>query len=331
MLAAVLALASSLSWGLSDFLGGLQSRRHSLLSVLVLSQGFALVVLGAAIGAGAPIGHDAAATAWAVGSGMLGLLRLTAFYRALAIGTMSIVAPLSATGAVIPVLVGLASGERPRTLQVFGMALAMVGVLLAGREATGPAAQARRTGRTAVLLALLAAVGFGSFFAGMDRAEESGDVAWVLLAARTPEVLLLLAACAVRRPGLPLAPAAVGAIAAIGFFDLLANLLFVLATGRGLLECGGRPRRPVSGRDRAARARGAARAAHPHPGRGRAGDARRHRCARGRGVIGSRVAPVEIQQPRARCPYSCDLATAASAGRIDRTRCSFRVAASVPS
>jgi drug/metabolite transporter (DMT)-like permease len=236
MLAAVLALASSLSWGLSDFLGGFQSRRHSLLSVLVLSQGFALVVLGAAIAAGAPIGHDAAATAWAVGSGMLGLLGLTAFYRALAIGTMSIVAPLSATGAVIPVLVGLASGERPRTLQVFGMALAMIGVVLAGREATGPAAQARRTGRTAVLLALLAAVGFGSFFAGMDRAEESGDVAWVLLAARTPEVLLLLAACAVRRPGLPLAPDAVGAIAAIGFFDLLANLLFVLATGRGLLS-----------------------------------------------------------------------------------------------
>src|SRR5215207_2708594 len=115
MLAAVLALASSLSWGLSDFLGGFQSRRHPLLSVLVLSQGLALVVLAVAIAAGAPTGHDAAATAWAVGSGMLGLLGLTAFYRALAIGTMSIVAPLSATGAVIPVLVGLASGERPRT------------------------------------------------------------------------------------------------------------------------------------------------------------------------------------------------------------------------
>ena len=236
MLAAVLALASSLSWGLSDFLGGLQSRRHSLLAVLVLSQGFALVVLAAAIAAGAPTEHDAAATAWAVGSGMLGLLGLTAFYRALAIGTMSIVAPLSATGAVIPVLVGLASGERPRTLQLVGMALAMVGVVLAGREAAEPDAQARRTGRSAVLLALLAAVGFGSFFAGMDRAEESGDGAWVLLAARTPEVLLLLAACAVRRPGLPSVPAAFAAIAAIGVFDLLANLLFVLATGRGLLS-----------------------------------------------------------------------------------------------
>jgi drug/metabolite transporter (DMT)-like permease len=164
------------------------------------------------------------------------LVALTAFYRALAIGTMSIVAPLSATGAVIPVLVGLASGERPRTLQLVGMGLAMIGVVLAARGAAEPDAQARRTGRTALLLALVAAVGFGSWFAGMDRAEESGDVAWVLLAARTPEVILLLAACAVRRPRLPSTPGAFGAIAAIGFFDLFAGLLFVLATGRGLLS-----------------------------------------------------------------------------------------------
>jgi uncharacterized membrane protein len=236
MLAAVLALASSLSWGFSDFLGGLQSRRHSLLAVLVLSQGVALVVLVAAIAAGAPTGHDTAATAWAAASGMLGVAGLTAFYRALAIGTMSIVAPVSATGAVIPVLVGLASGEQPRTVQLVGMALAMVGVVLAGREAAEADAEERRTSRIAVLLALVAAVGFGSFFAGMDRAEESADVAWVLLAARIPEVLLLLAACAVFRPALPSAPAAFGTIAAIGLFDLLANLFFVLATGRGLLS-----------------------------------------------------------------------------------------------
>jgi len=236
MLAAALALASSLSWGLSDFLGGLQSRRHPLLAVLVLSQGFALVVLAAAVMAGAPTEHDAAATAWAAGSGVLGVAGLTAFYRALAIGTMSIVAPLSATGAVIPVLVGLASGERPRAVQVVGIALAMVGVVLAGREAAEPDAQARRTARIAVLLALLAAVGFGSFFVGIERAQRSGDVAWVLLAARAPEVLLLVAACVIRRPRLRSTAGAFGAIAAIGVFDLLANLLFVLASARGLLS-----------------------------------------------------------------------------------------------
>jgi drug/metabolite transporter (DMT)-like permease len=236
MLAAVLALASSLSWGLSDFLGGVQSRRHSLLAVLVLSQGFALLLLAVAILAGAAIEHDAAATAWAAGSGILGIGALTAFYRALAIGTMSIVAPLSATGAAIPVLVGLASGEHPHAVQLAGMALAMVGVVLAGREADEPDTRARRTGRIAVLLALVAAVGFGSFFVGMERAQRSGDVAWVLVAARTPEVLLLLAVCLFRRPSRLPTAAVVGTMAAIGFFDLLANLLFVLASGRGLLS-----------------------------------------------------------------------------------------------
>jgi drug/metabolite transporter (DMT)-like permease len=236
MLAALLALASSLSWGFSDFLGGVQSRRHPLLAVLLLSQGVALVVLAGAVVAGASTGHDAAATAWAAAAGISGLLGLTAFYRALAIGTMSIVAPLSATGAAIPVLVGVASGERPRAVQVVGMALAMVGVVLAAREAADSDAAARRTSQIAVILALLAAVGFGSFFAMIDRAEESGDVAWILLAARAPSVLLLLAACALTRPRLPSRPAAIGAIAAIGLFDLLANLFFVLATGRGLLS-----------------------------------------------------------------------------------------------
>jgi drug/metabolite transporter (DMT)-like permease len=236
LLAAVLALLSSLSWGLSDFLGGFQSRRHALLAVLVLSQGLALVILVVAVLAGAPTEHDAAATAWAAGVGGLGLLGLVAFYRALSIGTMSVVAPISATGVAIPVFVGLLSGDRPGPLQVAGIVLACGGVILAAREPPSEDAAERRSGRTAIGLALLAAIGFGTFFAGIDRAEETGDVAWVLLSARTADVLLLLIACAVVRPKLPNAPATLGVIAAVGVFDLLANLLFVLAAGRGLLS-----------------------------------------------------------------------------------------------
>jgi drug/metabolite transporter (DMT)-like permease len=236
LLAALLALLSSLSWGLSDFLGGFQSRRVPLLAVLVLSQSVALAILLVAVLAGAPTEHDLAATLWAAGVGGLGLLGLLAFYRALAIGTMSVVAPISATGVAIPVLVGLASGERPGALQVAGIVLACGGVVLAAREAPTIDAAARRAGRTAIGLALVAAIGFGSFFAGIDRAEQTGDVAWVLLAARTADVALLLAACAVLRPALPRAPATLGALAAVGVFDLLANLFFVLAAGRGLLS-----------------------------------------------------------------------------------------------
>jgi uncharacterized membrane protein len=236
MLAAVLALASSLCWGLSDFLGGLQSRRNHVLAVMLLSQGLALAILVLAVLAGAPTEHDAASTAWAVCTGLLGLLALLAFYRALAIGTMSIVAPISATGVAIPVLVGLASGERPGALQVAGIALACAGVVLAAREAPSEDAAVRRAGRASIGLALIAAVGFGTFFAGIDRAEETGDVAWVLVAARTADVALLVTAALVVRPPIPRAPVTFAAIGLVGVFDLLANLLFVLAAGRGLLS-----------------------------------------------------------------------------------------------
>jgi drug/metabolite transporter (DMT)-like permease len=236
VLAAVLALASSISWGTADFLGGLQSRRHALLAVLVVSQTFALAILVAAVLAGAPTEHDTAATLWAASVGGLGILALVAFYRALSIGTMSVVAPISATGVAIPVLFGLVSGERPGTLQIAGIALACAGVMLAAREPPAEDAASRRSGRSAIGLALLAAIGFGSFFAGMDQAEETADVAWVLLCARVVDVALLVLAAALFRPSLPRGGSAFGVIAAVGALDLLANLLFVLAAGRGLLS-----------------------------------------------------------------------------------------------
>ena len=117
-----------------------------------------------------------------------------------------------------------------------GIALACAGVVLAAREAPADDVEARRASRASIGLALIAAVGFGTFFAGIDRAEETGDVAWVLLAARTADVALLVTAALVVRPAIPRAPVTLAAIAAVGVFDLLANLLFVLATGRGLLS-----------------------------------------------------------------------------------------------
>jgi drug/metabolite transporter (DMT)-like permease len=236
VLAAVLALASAVTWGTADFIGGLQSRRHALLAVLVISQLVALALLVLAVLAGAPTEHDARATLWAAGVGGLGVLGLVAFYRGLSIGTMSVVAPISATGVSIPVLVGLASGERPGALQIAGILLAAAGVVLAAREAPGADEEARRAGRTAVGLALVAAVGFGTFLTGMDRAEETADVTWVLLSARVTEVTVLLIAAAFVRPALPRAAGALGAIFLVGAFDLLANLLYVIAASRGLLS-----------------------------------------------------------------------------------------------
>ena len=168
MAALLLAFASSVSWGAGDFLGGLKSRRLPVLNVLVASQvtGFLLIGAFVAIRGEGPPGGDLAL--WGPLSGLSGAIGLAAFYRGLAVGKMGVVAPISATAAVVPLVVGVAGGDRPAALQYGGIALALAGVVLASREEVG-GGLTRATSRGAGL-ALLSALGFGFFFVGMDRA-----------------------------------------------------------------------------------------------------------------------------------------------------------------
>ncbi len=226
MLAIALGLGSSLFWGLADFGGGLQSRRFPVIAVLLVSQAVGLAgiaVIVALSGEPAP----ALADLWpAAAGGAGGLLALSAFYRALAIGTMSIVAPM---------IVGLATGERPGALQLVGIVAAGVGVVLASREAPHDDAERARAGRASIALALVAALGFGAFFVGMERAANA-DILWALLAARIAGNLGLLAFVLVARPRLDVPPAALPALAAVGVLDLAANALYAWGTTEGLLS-----------------------------------------------------------------------------------------------
>jgi drug/metabolite transporter (DMT)-like permease len=239
MLAVALGLGSSLCWGLADFFGGLQSRKRAMLAVLLVSQGTALLLLLPFALALAEEGPSAAAVGWAALGGSAGVVALGAFYRGLAIGTMSVVAPISATGAAVPVLVGLAEGERPGVLQVAGMVAALAGVILASREsepAEDLGSAHRRAGRAAVGLALVAAVGFGTFFVSVDRAAATTDVAWVIVISRSCSLVLVLIAALVARPDLPRDAVSFGALAMVGVLDLGANGLFAIATTKGLLS-----------------------------------------------------------------------------------------------
>ena len=235
MVAVVLALSSSLCWGTADFLGGLQSRRRPLVTVLLVAQ-VAAVTFGAIyVIASQDAFPDAGPALLATGAGAAGCLALAAFYRGLAIGTMSIVAPISATGAAVPVLVGVASGERPGVVQVVGIALAMVGIVLAAREPSdappsGPGA------RTSIGLALLAAVGFGTFFVLLDRATEHGGAPWSLLLVRAGEVAMLGALALVQRPTMPSGLGDAAPLLLIGTIDFAATAFFALATEHGLLS-----------------------------------------------------------------------------------------------
>lgn len=231
--ALVLALAASLSWGLGDFLGGLASRRVAVATVLALSQGVGLaaVTVGVAVSGAAPPGATELAAACAAGVG--GAVGLAALYRGLAIGAMGVVAPISATAAVLPFTVGLATGDRPSAIQLGGVALALMGVVLVSREPAGRELPATRA--AGVGLALLAAAGFGTYFVLLDVAADGG-AGWAVLGARGTSTVLAVGAVLVLSAPLRAPRPLLPAIALVGLFDVGANVLFGLAASRGLVS-----------------------------------------------------------------------------------------------
>jgi drug/metabolite transporter (DMT)-like permease len=231
MAAVVLALGASIAWGCSDFLAGLKTRGLAVLWVLLVSQatGLALVLVAALVsGDPLPGGH---AALLAAGAGVAELIGFAALYRALAIGTMSVVAPVSATAALLPVVVGVVSGEAPSSKQALGIALALAGAALAAFE-PGRAGGGRRA-VTGVGLAVVAALGFGTFFVGMDLAADDGAL-WAVTLNRVAAVGVLVAVVlALRRP-VPLERSAMAPLAAVGALDIAANTMFAVALTMGM-------------------------------------------------------------------------------------------------
>jgi len=235
MFAFALGLSSSICWGLADYLGGTQARRVPLATVMLVSQATGLVgvaIYAALSGEGAP---GIVSLLPAAGGGAAGAAALTAFYRGLSIGTMSIVAPISATGAIVPVAVGIATGDRPGAIQIAGMALAVMGVVLASREARMEDSDAADSSRLSILLALVAALGFGSFFVGV-HASAGHSVLWSLVAARSSAFVLLGAGAIALRKEVRMAPATALPLMLVGALDLTANALFAIASTKGLLS-----------------------------------------------------------------------------------------------
>ena len=229
MTAIALALAASLAWGCSDFLGGLQSRHQQLLGVLMVSQAAGLaIVLPVAVASGDPLPAGGGAL-WAAAAGTAELIAFAAFYRALAIGAMHLIAPIAGTGALVPLTVDVAAGHHPRALAAAGLVLALAGVALASWEGHPRGSRITRGAG----LALVAAVGFGLFFVGLDAAADSG-VWWPVVFNRCGSLgLLTVVALARRRAPLVERPSA-GAVVAVGVLDIGANALFVAALAQGM-------------------------------------------------------------------------------------------------
>ncbi|MGZ9929661.1 EamA family transporter [Streptomyces sp. NC-S4] len=237
---ALFALATAVLWGLADFGGGLLTRRIPALTVVVVSQIVAVVVLGAVVlGTGA--WREAGPQLWfAVGAGLVGPVAMLAFYKALALGPMGVVSPLGSLGVVVPVTAGLIAGERPGLGQVAGIAVAVVGIVLAG----GPELRGAPVQRRAVVLTLVAAFGFGAVMALI--AEASSTVTGLFLALFVQRVTNVAvggaALWAQTRRGIPALPAGADpkllwgllpALAFVGLADVAANGTYSIAAQNG--------------------------------------------------------------------------------------------------
>ncbi|MBA3749034.1 MAG: DMT family transporter [Solirubrobacterales bacterium] len=237
MLAVALGLASSMLWGLSDYLGGVKSRTFPVALVLAIMYVSSLTVMAifvSARGAGPP-GREAVLAGLC--AGLFGIAALTCFYRALAIGTMSIVAPVASTGVALPVLVGLVTGDKPGALRSIGLAAAVVGVVLASREDDEADSLQPRAQRLSIVLAIVAGLGFGMYFV-LAEISSDGDIGWALLLSRMAAApfVLAFAVLALRSGGRRPQGRELAALALIGLLDLGANFLFNYASTVGELS-----------------------------------------------------------------------------------------------
>jgi drug/metabolite transporter (DMT)-like permease len=226
----LLALGAALAYGLSDFVGGLASRRTSAWPVAFVCSAGALAcsVLIALVTAGHATSGDLAWGALAgVGSGLGGSF----LYRGLAAGRMGVVAPVSAVGAaILPVVVGVATGERPELLVWLGIAAAVPGIWLVSREPSSGGGLA-----AGLVDGVLAGLGFGLLFTAVGQIPEGAGF-WPLALAQVFALLaVVVAATALRARWRPAARSEVGGGLLAGALASAAALSFLLATQSGLL------------------------------------------------------------------------------------------------
>jgi drug/metabolite transporter (DMT)-like permease len=227
----LLALGASLAWGVADFVGPWQGRTLGALRVMFWAQVAGLTAVALAVLARGQTPHSAAVL-WAIPAAISGTLGLYAYYRGMAIGAMAVVAPIAGASAIVPVVFGILTGDRPKPVQYAGIVCALVGIMLASLEHQEGGQRRMAAG---VGLALLAAIGFGFYFPPMHAAGKA-DPFWASLIFRAASTLVVLAAVAVRRPALRLGGWKLLIVLGVGLGDTLGNVLFAGAASQGGLE-----------------------------------------------------------------------------------------------
>lgn len=232
-MAVLLGFASALVYGVGDWCGGRATRRQASLLVAAIGQAVSLVIV-AAVTFGSGLGAPAASTWWwSAGGGIVGALGIAGLYYGLAHGEVSVVAPITAVvGVVVPVVVGLATGERPTVIALIGIVAAVVAIALVS------GAVSRHERRTPLrIVALAAVVGgcFGSLFVALDQTDPASGT-WPLLIARLASVPMLLVLIGIRRVRPSGDRGSLGVAVLAGAFDMAANALYLEAVRQGMLS-----------------------------------------------------------------------------------------------
>jgi uncharacterized membrane protein len=238
MTALLASLASAAVYGAADFLGGLASRRANTVAIVVISQLAGLLVLVSML----PLLPDAMPRRgdwmWGAAAGVTGGIGVALLYRALATGVMAVVAPVTAVCAVtVPVAAAIALGERPAAGTMAGIALALIAIVLVSQQ-TALATDgdvSRRARARSIGTAFASGVAIGLFFLTLAQTSANAGM-WPLVAARGVSFLLFAAVALVTRRSLRIPVTVATTAIAGGALDMLANLLYLLATRHGPLS-----------------------------------------------------------------------------------------------
>ncbi len=230
----LLATLSALTYGCADYSGGRASRALASTVVTVVGQGVSLVLVGCAvlvIGTPLAAGDD---LGWGALGGVAGALGLMCFYHALGHGAVTVVAPITAVvGVLIPVVVGVALGDRPRLWGWVGMALAVAAVALVSGALGGE--RGLRTPAPIIGLAIAAGAGFGVIFVSLAQTSDDAGL-WPLVAARLVSVPVVGAVVLATRPAIAAPRSSWWVAVFAGVLDMTANLLYLEAAQRGSLS-----------------------------------------------------------------------------------------------
>ncbi|MBV9408536.1 MAG: EamA family transporter [Candidatus Eremiobacteraeota bacterium] len=236
-----LSLVAALVYGAADFFGGLATRRHAALVVVVWSQvaGVAVLLAALAVVPGVPHASD---FGWGAACGAAAAFAVALLYRGLAVGVMGVVSPITAVlAATIPVVFAIARGERPALLALAGIVLALVAVVMVSAatheptaaEQDAPLARPRRL-PPGIPEALGAGIAFGVFLIALAQTHADGGL-YPLLTTRATSLAIMVAGALVLRRSLRAARPGRGMIVACGVLDMGANVFFVLAVHTGAL------------------------------------------------------------------------------------------------